>query len=169
MCDLESRTFSSWEPSPHRTEYVPVIGRVMPLSELVAAHVVINAAPVSLTVTFSASAADCVPSCAVSVRVKVVSPVTAGAIKVVEDAEALINVMGGASGLVCDHAYVMESPSGVTDPESVTVSPSPTVWSSPACTIGEPFVLPPLTVMFSTLQLLPSSNTEPPDAVTLTV
>ena len=49
--------------SPHRTEYVPSIGRVMPLSESLAAQVVIKAVPVSLTVTFNASAADCVPSC----------------------------------------------------------------------------------------------------------
>ena len=169
MCDREPLTCPVEEPSPHRTEYVPSIGRVMPLSELVAAQVVIKAVPVSLTVTFNASAAGCVPSSAVSVRVKVVSPVTEGATKVVEDSDALTNMMRGETGTVCDHVYVISSPSvSVADPESVTVLPSPTTWSSPACTTGGLLALP-LTVISSTLQLLPSSNTSSPDAVTLTV
>ena len=45
--------------------------------------------------------------------------------------------MAGVAGAACDHAYVTESLSGsVAEPESVTVSPSPTVWSPPACTVG---------------------------------
>ena len=127
-------------------------------------HVVIKAAPGSLTVMFSMSVTDCSPSYAASVIVKMVSPVTAGATKVVEDAEALANAMRGETGAVCDHVYVMGSSLGsVADPESVTVSPSPTVWSRPACTVGGLLD----TVIFSTLQLLPFSNTLLPDAVTL--
>ena len=82
----------------------------MPLSELLAAQVVIKAAPVSFTVMFSMSVADCMLSFAVSVMVKVVSPVTAGATKVVEGAETLVNVMRGEAGAVCDHVYVMGLP-----------------------------------------------------------
>ena len=117
-------------------EYVPSIGRVMIGSRLVVVQVVMNAAPVSFTVTFSASVAYCVPSCMVSVMVKVVSSVTEGATKVVEGIEALANVMRGAAGSVCDHVYVMGSPSGfLVELYSVTVSPSPTVWLPPTtCT-----------------------------------
>ena len=98
------------------------------LSELLTVQVVTKAAPVSFTVTFSVSVADSMPSFAVSARVKVVSPVTEGASKVVEGAEALANVMRGVAGPVCDHVYVMGSPSGsVAEPERLTVSPSPTV------------------------------------------
>ena len=91
---------------------MPFMGRVMLLSESLTAHVVIKAVLVSFTVTCRVSATGCVPSCAVRTRVKAVSSVTAGAIKVVEGAEVLANAMSGESGEVCDHVYVMESALG---------------------------------------------------------
>ena len=45
MCDWEPLTSVLLEPSPHRTEYVPLIGRIMSLSESLTVQVVIKAAP----------------------------------------------------------------------------------------------------------------------------
>ena len=79
-----------------------LIGSVMLLSELLTVQVVIKAVPVSFTVMLSVSVAEYVPSFAVSTRVNTVLSVTEGAVKVVEGAEALANVMrwgGGRTGL----------------------------------------------------------------------
>ena len=66
-------------------------------------QVVINAPEVSFTVTSTVSVPGSVPSEAVSVRVNVVSAVTAGAVKVVE-AEALSSkVISESEG--ADHVY----------------------------------------------------------------
>ena len=103
---------------------------VISSSSLVVIHVVMNAEPVSFTVTTISSDPLFVPSLAVSVRVKVVSASTAGAVKVVEAEEPLANVMPGGA----DQEYdTTESPASgsAADPDRVTVSPSPTVWSGP--------------------------------------
>ena len=164
---------SSEDPSPQITEYVPVPGMVISSSSLVVIHVVMNAEPVSFTVTTISSDPESVPSSAVSVRVKVASASTAGAVKVVEAEESSANVMPEPDG--ADQEYdSMESPASgsVADPDRVTVSPSPTVWSGPAATTGG--LLPsgdpaPVTVISSSRQLLPFSKTPLPEAVTMTV
>ena len=98
-------------------------------------QVVMNAPEVSFTVTSIVSNPSSVPSLAVSLKVYVVSEVTSGAVNVVEAEEALVKVIPAG---MADHVYdVMASPSeSVAVPDKVTVSPSPTVWSVPASTVG---------------------------------
>ena len=102
---------------------------------VVVLQVVIKAPEVSFTSTSTESIPESVPSLAVSLKVYVVSEVTSGAVNVVEAEEALTKVIPAG---MADHVYdVMASPSeSVAVPDKVTVSPSPTVWSVPASTVG---------------------------------
>ena len=125
--------------SPQITSYVPVApptGMVIDWPPEVVLQVVINAPEVSFTITSTESIPESVPSLTVSLKVYVVSEGTSGAVNVVEAEEALAKVIPEPD--VSDHLYdVMASPSGsVAVPDKVTVSPSPTVWSVPAFTVG---------------------------------
>ena len=103
---------------------------VMDSFAVVVLHVVIKAPEVSFTITSIVSNPSSVPSLAVSLRVNVVSEVTAGAVNVVEAEETLVKVIPVPGW--ADHVYDTASPSeSVAVPDKVTVLPSPTVWVHP--------------------------------------
>ena len=92
-------TPSSTVPSPQSMVYVPRAGMVMDWPGAVVFQVVTKSDSDMLsTVTEAVSAAEAVPSEAVSVNVKVVSASTCGAIKVVDTAVALSKAMAGLAG-----------------------------------------------------------------------
>ena len=92
----------------------------------------------SRTVMVTVSEAAATPLETVRVNTKSVSADTPGAVNVVEPEKRSAMRTAGLAGLVWFHRYVRvaSASSSSAVPTSVTVSPSLTVWSAPAFTVG---------------------------------
>ena len=91
----------------------------------------------SAMVTCRVSETSTASSFTVRVTVNVVFATTLGAVNEVDSAARFASVTPDGPSWV--HSYVRSSPvsTSVAVPERVTLSPSPTVWSRPASTVGE--------------------------------
>ena len=134
-----------------------------------AGPIVVSRIVVSRTVTVTRSDAELVPSVAVRVKANVTVLSTCGASNVTVRAAESPGSTGGSSGEVWLHWYIREpGDAPVAVPVRVTVSPSSTSCGLPASTTSGVLGAVPRTSIVTVSQLLPSSNTAWPDAVTLT-